>query len=107
MTIRQRIKDSIIFGFLGELIAFGLIVPPIVVGKGKLTTWSLIVVISGGILLLLSIVYLSVYVKCPKCRHSILWSNVNLEGLQPWSVWKEKHCPFCYVALDTEIHSRA
>jgi hypothetical protein len=83
---------------------FTLFVLGMVLGGGG-PPW-LIVAIPGFVVFLAGIVYLQFFLRCPACR-AALGYTVIYSG-SPFSISRKiRFCPFCGIALDSELETKA
>jgi len=104
MTIREHIERDVKAAFLCGLSGMILIMAGVALGTW-LEPWPVekVFYAIGGVLLLVGTVRLMAGIKCPKCNHALLWSNVNLGAVHVWAIGKAAYCPYCHADFSSPM----
>jgi hypothetical protein len=57
----------------------------------------------GTLMMIIGGVWLSIAIRCPRCRLKLFWYAISKKGLNEWSPWllETKECPQCGYRSDT------
>jgi|SRR5882724_2246107 len=103
MTLRESIARQKRIGAIVTYVAFAVCVVAMVLSVAKRP--GLFVAVLGFSVSAAGLFYLRFFVRCPRCRGEIGYVVSTLSS--PFSISRRiRFCPFCGVALDSEVETR-
>lgn len=97
MTIREQIKKRVRFCFLLALLSWALMAAIMLFTSGQYLLCALI----GFAGMMGPIIYLTMFVRCPKCRLPLGQTSASLD-LNPVAKHQLNYCPNCGLDLTEE-----
>lgn len=95
MSIRDHFKKRVQICFLAALLSWILMAVVVAIGIDGSSFYAVaglsIIGLAG---LLGSIIYLAIFIRCPKCKLALGQTAAALE-LNPWSKHRLHYCPSC------------